>query len=77
MRCFHGFQQFLTGFYPESALFSLSLQHNAVMKMLFSRYTTVEQLPAATRDHSWQVNAGFWERAGSDSYQNYCWRSSQ
>jgi hypothetical protein len=77
MRCFQGFQQILAGFYPEVMLFSLFLQQNASMMTHFSHSAAVKQLPAAKIDPSWQVNLGFWGRAGGDNSQNYCWRSSQ
>jgi hypothetical protein len=62
----------LGGYYREKALFSLSLQRNAVMMTLFSRSITVDQLPVAIIEPSWQVNHGFWESAGFETYQKYC-----
>jgi hypothetical protein len=62
--CFQGFQKFLAGFCSENALFSLSLRRNVERMTRFPRSTAVEQLSAATIDPVWQVNYGFWERAG-------------
>jgi hypothetical protein len=76
MRIF-GFSKTWQEFTPENALFSLPLQHNAVIMMPFSRSTAVEQLPAATIDTSWQVQLGFWKRASADTYQNCCRPLSQ
>jgi hypothetical protein len=67
MRCFQGFQQILAGFYRKNVLFSLPLQHDAVTMTLFSRSTTVEQLPAATIDPLWQVSHGFWNMSAAIS----------
>jgi hypothetical protein len=81
MHCFQGFYQVFLGVYPENALFSLSLQDNCVKMMLSSRSNTVQQLPVATIEPSWQVsnvpaailtriNAGTRPHAGSTSPQD-------
>jgi hypothetical protein len=75
---FQGFQHNLAGGYPENALFSLSLQHNAVMMKPFSRSTTVTAARCNNRSlvtsEPWLLGTFRWR---GDAYQNCCRPLSQ